>query len=132
MVKNGYYVQRMIWRIIPIKNKVLRGAINSYIYPHFTMSGAFIDYDVQTRSERSIKFAFIQSCVFLYSDVFIMKVKIQLISISLVDCASTSTSASTCPVQQAGPQPQPQPQQVLLGQALLRLRLSPSYRTGLV
>ena len=41
--KNGYYVQRMIWRIIPIKNKVLRGAINSYIYPHFTMSGAFID-----------------------------------------------------------------------------------------
>ena len=50
---------------------------------------------IQTRSERSIKFAFILSYVFLYSDVFIMKVKIQLISISLVDCASTSTSAST-------------------------------------
>ena len=31
-----------------------------------------------------------------------MKVKIQLISIILVDCASTSTSASTCPVYMVG------------------------------
>ena len=47
---------------------------------------------IQTRSERSIKFAFILSYVFLYSDVFIMKVKIYLISIILVGCASTNLS----------------------------------------
>ena len=113
---------------------ILRLQTTPRLLPVYSYSQTITILKLITRSERSIKFAFIQSYVFLYSDVFIMKVKIQLISISLVDCASTSTSASTCPVQQAGPQPQPQPQPVLLGQAWLRLRmrLSPSYRNGLL